>query len=47
MKRVALLMTVVGVVAVCAGGCDSSKEEELQLFRKQNQELTQRAANLE
>jgi nucleoid-associated protein YgaU len=47
MKRLALLMIVVGVVALCVGGCDSSKEEELQLFRKQNQELTQRVADLE
>ena len=47
MKRVALLMTVVGVVAVCAGGCDSSKEQELQFLREQNQKLTQRVAELE
>jgi nucleoid-associated protein YgaU len=47
MKRLALLMIVVGVVALCVGGCDSTKEEELQLFRKQNQELTQRVADLE
>ena len=47
MKRLALLMIMVGVVALCTVGCDSSKEEELQLFRKQNQELTQRVAKLE
>ena len=47
MKRLALLMTMVGVVALSTGGCDSSKEEELQLFREQNQELTQRVAELE
>jgi LysM repeat protein len=47
MKRLALLMIVVGVVALCVGGCDSTKEQELQFFRKQNQELTQRVAELE
>jgi nucleoid-associated protein YgaU len=47
MKRLALLMTVVGVVALYTVGCDSSKEQELQFFRKQNQELTQRVAELE
>ena len=47
MKRLALLMAVVGLVALYTVGCDSSKEEELQLFRKQNQELTQRVADLE
>ena len=47
MKRLALLMTMVGVVALSTGGCDSSKEEELQLLREQNQELTQRVAELE
>ncbi len=47
MKRLALLMTVVSVVALYTVGCDSSKEEELQSFRKQNQELTQRVADLE
>ena len=40
MKRLALLMTVVGVVALCAGGCDKSAQ-------KQNQELTRRVAELE
>ena len=47
MKRFALLMMVLGVVALCTVGCDSSKDEELQSFRKQNQELTQRVADLE
>jgi nucleoid-associated protein YgaU len=47
MKRLALLMTVVSVVALYAVGCDSLKGEELQFFRKQNQELTQRVAELE
>ena len=47
MKRLALLMTVVSIVALYAVGCDSSKGEELQFFRKQNQELTQRVAELE
>jgi nucleoid-associated protein YgaU len=40
MKRLALLMTVVGVLALCAGGCDTSAQ-------KQNQELTRRVAELE
>ena len=40
MKRLALLMTVVGVVAFCIGGCDKSAQ-------KQNQELTRRVAELE
>jgi nucleoid-associated protein YgaU len=47
MKRLALFMTVVSVVALYAVGCDSLKGEELQFFRKQNQELTQRVAELE
>ena len=47
MKRLALLMTVVSIVALYAVGCDSSKGEDLQFFRKQNQELTQRVAELE
>ena len=46
MKRLALLITVVGVVALYAVGCNSLKGEELQFFRKQNQELTQRVAEL-
>jgi nucleoid-associated protein YgaU len=47
MKRLALLITVAAVVAVCAEGCDSSKEQELQLLQEKNQELTQRVAELE
>ena len=47
MKRLALLMTAAGVVALCAGGCDSSKEQELKFLQEKNQKLTQRAANLE
>jgi nucleoid-associated protein YgaU len=47
MKRLALLMTVVGVVALYIVGCDSSKEQELQFFQEKNQELTQRVAELE
>ena len=47
MKRFALLMMVASVVALYTVGCDSSKEEELQLLRKQSQELTQRVADLE
>jgi len=47
MKRLVLLMTVLGVVALCSVGCDSSKEQELLFFRKQNKELTQRVAELE
>ena len=47
MKRLALLMTVVGVVALYIVGCDSSKEQELQFLQEKNQKLTQRAANLE
>ena len=47
MKRLALLMTAVGVIAFCAGGCDSSQKQELRYFREQNQELTQRVAELE
>ena len=47
MKRLTLLMTVLSVAAVYTVGCDSSKEEELQFFRKHNQELTQRVAELE
>ena len=47
MKRLTVLMTVAGIVALNTAGCDSSKEEELQFFRKQNQELTQRVAELE
>ena len=41
MKRLALFMTVVGVVALCTGGCNGKS------VRKQNQELTQRVAELE
>ena len=41
MKRLALLMAVAGVVALCAGGCNGKS------IRKQNQELTQRVAELE
>ncbi|MHC4525179.1 MAG: LysM peptidoglycan-binding domain-containing protein [Planctomycetota bacterium] len=40
MKRLALLMAVLGIAALCAGGCDKSAQ-------KQNQELTQRVAELE
>ena len=47
MKRLTVLMTVAGIIALNTAGCDSSKEEELQFFRKQNQELTQRVAELE
>ena len=47
MKRLTVLMTVTGIIALNTAGCDSSKEEELQFFRKQNQELTQRVAELE
>ena len=47
MKRLALFMMVVSVVALYAVGCNSLKGEELQFFRKQNQELTQRVAELE
>jgi nucleoid-associated protein YgaU len=47
MKRLALLMTVVGVVALYIVGCDSSKEQELQFFQEKNQKLTQRVAELE
>ena len=37
MKRLALLMTVVGVVALCAVGCDCS--QKLESVQKQNQKL--------
>ena len=47
MKRLALLMTVVGLVALSTGGCDSSKEKELKLLQEKNQKLTQRVAELE
>ena len=47
MKRLVLLTTAVGVVALFSVGCDSSKEQELLFFRKQNQELTRRVAELE
>ncbi len=47
MKRLALLMTVVGIVAFCAGGCDSSKDQELKFLQEKNQKLTQRVAELE
>lgn len=47
MKRLALFMTVAGIVALYTVGCDSSKEQELQFFQEQNQELTQRVAELE
>ena len=47
MKRLALLMTVVGIVALYAVGCDSSKEQELKFLQEQNQKLTQRVAELE
>jgi nucleoid-associated protein YgaU len=47
MKRLALFMMVVSVVALYAVGCNSLKGEELQFFRKQNQELTQHVAELE
>ena len=32
MKRLALLMTVVGVVALYTVGCDSSKEQRASIF---------------
>jgi nucleoid-associated protein YgaU len=47
MKRLTVWMTVAGIIALNTAGCDSSKEEELQFFRKQNQELTQRVAELD
>jgi nucleoid-associated protein YgaU len=47
MKRLTVWMTVAGIVALNTAGCDASKEEELQFFRKQNQQLTQRVAELE
>ena len=45
MKRLALLMTAAGVVALCAGGCDCS--QKLESAQKQNQKLTRRVAELE
>ncbi len=45
MKRLALLMTVVGVVALYTVGCDSS--QELKFLQEKNQKLTQRVAELE
>ena len=45
MKRLALLMTVVGVVALYTVGCDSS--QELKFLQEKNQTLTQRVAELE
>ena len=45
MKRLALLMTVLSVVAVYTVGCDSS--EELKFLQGKNQKLTQRVAELE
>ena len=47
MKQSILLMTVVGVVALCTVGCDSSKEQELQFLQEKNQKLTQRVAEVE
>ena len=47
MKRLTVWMTVAGIIALNTAGCDASKEEELQFFRKQNQQLTQRVAELE
>ena len=47
MKRLALLITAAAVVAVCAGGCDPSKEQELKFLQEKNQKLTQRVAELE
>ena len=47
MKRLALLMTVAGVIALGTVGCDSSKEQELRFLQGKNQKLTQRVANLE
>lgn len=40
------LLIVISLVVLCTPGCDSSKEE-LQLTQKQNQQLTQRTAELE
>lgn len=45
MKRLALLMTLAGVAALCAGGCDCS--QKLESLRKQNQFLTLHVAELE
>ena len=45
MKRLALLMTVAAVVAVCAGGCDCQRK--LESVQIQNRKLTQRVAKLE
>jgi nucleoid-associated protein YgaU len=45
MKRLALLMTVAGVVVLYTGGCDSS--EELKFLQEKNQKLTQRVEDLE
>ena len=47
MKRLALLMAAVGVVALYIVGCDSSKEQELQFLQEKNKKLTQRVAELE
>ncbi|MHC5144539.1 MAG: LysM peptidoglycan-binding domain-containing protein [Planctomycetota bacterium] len=47
MKRLTVWMTVAGIVALNTAGCEASKEEELQFFRKQNQQLTQRVAELD
>ena len=45
MKRLALLMTVAGVVALCARGCDCS--QKLESAQIQNRKLTLRVAELE
>ena len=47
MKRFELLMMVVSVVELYIMGCDSSKEQELELLREQNEKLTQRVAEME